>query len=86
MQNQLQKTKTHIDISNCLGGQRVDGGSLGHEKNRISLERKYRTRKVYIIFKRMQTAAALSTDAVTVHKWSPAYPVAQRYVIKFCGF
>jgi len=34
----------------------------------------------------MQTAANLSTDAVTVHKWYPAYPVAQRYVIRFCGF
>jgi hypothetical protein len=30
LQNQLQKTKTHIDIENCLGGQGVGGGSLGH--------------------------------------------------------
>jgi len=32
LQNQLQKTKTHSDISNCLRGQRVGGGSLGREK------------------------------------------------------
>jgi len=40
LQNQLQKIKTGIDISSCLGGQRVGGGSLEHEKNRILLERK----------------------------------------------